>query len=62
MPDPSHFNDGSVPRAEGMTHASGIGSGSTIFGDLVITMPLVMQGLSVRGTGVRFSFPRTGVP
>ena len=40
--NPSHFDDGSVPRTEGMTHASGVGSGSTILGDLMITAPSVM--------------------
>ena len=47
---------------EGITHTSGVGSGSTILGDLMIIMPPVMQGLSVREVGVRCSFPRIVVP
>ena len=60
--DPSHFDDGSVPRIEGTTQASGVGSSSTILGDLVSTVPLMLYGLSVRGAGVCFSLPRIGVP
>ena len=39
-----------------------MGYSSTILGDLVSTMPLMLYGLSVRGMGVHFSLPRTGVP
>ena len=52
--DPSYFDEESVPKTEGMAHANGVGSGSTILGDFVITSPPVMQGLSVRGAGVHF--------
>ena len=45
-----------------MTHASGVGSSSTILIDMVNTVPLMLYGLSVRGAGVRFSLPRTSVP
>ena len=45
-----------------MAHASGVGSGSSILGDLVITAPPMMQGLSIRGVGVCFSLPRIGIP
>ena len=45
-----------------MTHASGVGSGSTILSDLVNTVPPILFGLSIRGVGVHFSLPRTGVP
>ena len=45
-----------------MTHASSMGSSSTILGDLVSTVPPMLYGLSVRGAGVCFSLPRTGVP
>ena len=60
--DPSYFDDGSVPRTEGMAHASSVGSGSTILGDLMITSTPMIQGLSFRGAGVHFSLPRTSVP
>ena len=60
--DPSYFANGSVSRTKGMTYANSVGSGSTILGDLVIRTPPVMQGLSVRGAGVRFSLPRTSIP
>ena len=60
--DPSYFDDGSIPRTEETTHASSMGFGSTILGDLVSTVPPILYGLSVRGAGVCFSLPRTGVP
>ena len=45
-----------------MTHVSSVGFGSTILSDLIITAPPMMQGLLVRGAGVRFSLPRTSIP
>ena len=45
-----------------MTYASSVGSGSNIHGDLVSTVPPILYGLLVRGAGVCFSLPRTGIP
>ena len=41
---------------------SSMGSGSTILSDLVSTVPPILYGLSVRGAGVHFFLPRTGIP
>ena len=60
--DPSYFDDRSVPKTRGTTHTSGVGSGTTILGDLVSMVPPILYGLSIRGVGVHFSLPRTAVP
>ena len=45
-----------------MAHASGVASSGTILGDLVSTMPPILYGLSITGTGTHFPLPRAGTP
>ena len=58
----SRFDTKSIPRTEEMAHASGVASSSTILGDLMSTMPPLLYGLSITGTGTRFPLPRAGMP
>ena len=52
----------SIPKTEGIAYTSIIASSGTILGDLVSTVPPMLYGLSITGTGTRFSLPRAGMP
>ena len=60
----SHLNKESIPRTKGTTHASGVASSGAILGDLVNTVPPMLYGLLIigTGTGTRFFLPRAGTP
>ena len=58
----SRFNVESIPKTEGIAYTSIIASSGTILGDLVSTVPPMLYGLSITGTGTRFSLPRAGMP
>ena len=58
----SRFDEESIPRTEGMAHASGMLSSGAILSDLVNTVPPMLYGLSIIGARTRFSLPRADIP
>ena len=58
----SHFYEESGPRSERTIHASNVGLRSTILGDFMNLMPLILYALSITEVGTRFSFPKAGTP
>ena len=52
----------SIPRIEGIAHTSSVASSGTILSDLMSTVPPMLYGLSIMGTGTRFTLPRAGMP
>ena len=58
----SCFDDESILRTEGTTHANGVASVCVVLGDLVNTVPPMLYGLSITRAGMRFSLLRAGTP
>ena len=56
------LSEESIPRTEGMAHASGVESSGVILSDLVNTVPLMLYGLPIARVGTCFSLPRVGTP
>ena len=58
----SHVNEESIPKTEGMVHASCMASSGAILGDSVNAVPLMLYSLSITGIGTLFSLPRADTP
>ena len=58
----SRFDEETIPRTERTSHAIGVASSGTIFSDFVSTIPPMLYGLSITGTEICFTLPRTGTP
>ena len=56
----TNFDEEIILRTKGTAHASGVASSGAVLGDLVSTMPSILYGLSIIGTGTRFALTKTG--